>query len=138
ISADGLRAFVCLSNPNKLAVVNLASAAVTQQISVGIAPWDVVLSPNGNTAFVSDWGGRFPVGGDLTAPSAGTQVVVDNRGVAASGMLSIVNLGSGLEMTQIPTGLHPSDLALSLDGNTLYVANANSDTITVVDTQARA
>src|SRR6185436_4487421 len=51
---------------------------------------------------------------------------------------SIVNLGSGLEMTQIPTGLHPSDLALSLDGNTLYVANANSDTITVVDTQARA
>jgi autotransporter-associated beta strand protein/YVTN family beta-propeller protein len=138
ISADGGKAFVCLSILNRLAVVDLSAGTVTQQISVGIAPWDVALSSDGNTAYVSDWGGRFPVGGDLKANSAGTQVVVDSRGVAASGVVSFVNLTTGLETAQAPTGLHPSALALSQDGNTLYVANANSDTVTVIDTQAKS
>jgi len=137
ISADGTKAYVCLSILNQLAIVSLGGGTVLQQINVGIAPWNVVLSADGNTAYVSDWGGRFPTGGDLTATSAGTAVVVDNRGVAASGAVSFVNLTTGLETTQIATGLHPSDMALSLDGNILYVANANSDTVTVIDTQAK-
>jgi autotransporter-associated beta strand protein/YVTN family beta-propeller protein len=138
VSPDGSRAYVCLSILNQLAVVNLASGVVTQQINVGIAPWNVTLSPDGNTAYVSDWGGRFPTGGDLTANSAGTQVVVDNRGVAASGVVSFVNLITGVETAQVTTGLHPSDLALSADGTTLYVANANSDTVTAINTQTKA
>jgi len=137
ISADGTKAFVCLSIANKLAVVNLASGSTTQQITVGIAPWDVVLSPDGNTAYVSDWGGRFPTGGDLTAPSAGTPVVIDSRGVASSGAVSVVNLLTGLETVKIQAGLHPCDVELSSDGNTLYVANANSDTVTIIDTPTR-
>lgn len=138
ISADNSKAYVCLSIANKLAVVNLANGSVTQQITVGIAPWDVVLSPDGNTAYVSDWGGRFPTGGDLTAPSAGTQVVIDSRGVAASGVVSFVNLLTGLQTAQTATGLHPCDLELSADGQTLYVANANSDTVSVINTGTRA
>ncbi len=138
ISADDSKAYVCLSIPNKLAVVNLTSGAVTQQITVGIAPWDVVLSQDGNTAYVSDWGGRFPTGGDLTAPSAGTQVVIDSRGVASSGVVSFVNLLTGLQTAQTATGLHPCDLELSADGQTLFVANANSDTVSVINTVTRA
>ena len=60
VSADGSKAYVCLSIRNTLAVVDLSSGSVSRQISVGIAPWDVVLSPDGNTAYVSDWGGRLP------------------------------------------------------------------------------
>jgi YVTN family beta-propeller protein len=138
ISADDSKAYVCLSIANKLAVVNLNTGAVTQQIAVGIAPWDVALSPDGNTAYVSDWGGRFPTSGDLTAPSAGTPVVIDSRGVAASGIVSFVNLVSGLQTGQTTTGLHPCDLEVSVDGQTLYVANANSDTVTVIDTGTHA
>lgn len=138
VSADDTKAYVCLSVANKLAVVNLASGTVTQQINVGIAPYDVALSPDGNTAYVSDWGGRFPGGGDLTAPSAGTQVVVDSRGVGASGAVSFVNLLTGLQTAQTATGLHPSDIELSPDGLTLYVANANSDTVSVINTVTRA
>ncbi len=137
LSSNGSKAYVCLSIANKLAVVDLAAGTVSQQISVGIAPWDVVLSPDGNTAYVSDWGGRFPTGGDLTAPSAGTQTVVDSRGVAASGAVSVVNLVSGLETAKVTAGLHPCDLELSADGTTLYVANANSDTVTIIDTPTR-
>ena len=137
ISADDSKAYVCLSVANKLAVVNLTSGSVTQQISVGIAPWDVALSPDGNTAYVSDWGGRLPIGGDLTAPSAGTPVVIDSRGVASSGVVSFVNLLTGLQTAQTATGLHPCDLELSADGQTLYVANANSDTVSVINTVTR-
>ena len=137
VSADGYKAYVCLSVKNTLAVVDLSSGAVSRQISVGIAPWDVVLSPDGSTAYVSDWGGRFPVSGDLTAPSAGTPVVIDNRGVAASGAVSFVDLATGVETAQVPTGLHPSALALSQDGSALYVANANSDTVSCIDTQTK-
>ncbi|HWQ91629.1 MAG TPA: LamG-like jellyroll fold domain-containing protein, partial [Clostridia bacterium] len=138
LSPDGARAYVCLSVANKLAVVDLASGGIIRQINTGIAPWDVVLSPDGQRAFVSDWGGRFPVSGDLTAPSAGTQVVVDARGVAVSGVVSFVDLVSGVETAQITAGLHPSDLELNAAGTRLYVANANSDTVSVIDTQAGA
>ena len=137
LSADGATAYVCLSIKNTLAVVSLAAGTVSRQIPVGIAPWAVALSPDGNTAYVSDWGGRFPVAGDKTATSAGTPVVVDSRGVAASGVVSFVNLAAGSETAETPTGLHPSALALSQDGRTLFVANANSDTITVIDTPSR-
>jgi len=138
ISADDSKAYVCLSTPNQLAVVNLANGSVAQQIGVGIAPWDVALSPDGNTAYVSDWGGRFPTGNDLTSRINGTYVVIDSRGVAASGVVSFVNLLTGLETAQTATGLHPCDLELSADGQTLYVANANSDTVSVINTATRA
>lgn len=129
---------MCLSIANKLAVVDLTNGTVLQQINVGIAPWDIVLSPDQQTAYVSDWGGRFPTVGDLTAPSAGTQVIVDDRGVAASGALSVVNLANGTEIAKISTDLHPCDLELSADGTTLYIANANSDTVSVFATATRS
>ena len=134
LSSNGARAYVCLSINNTLAVVDLAGGTVTQQINVGVAPWDVVLSPDQSTAYVSDWGGRRSVPGDATATSAGTPVVIDARGIASSGVVSFVNLAQGLETAEVATGLHPSDLELSADGLTLYVANANSDTVTVCNT----
>ena len=97
VSADGSKAYVCLSIRNALAVVDLSTGSVSRQVGVGIAPWDVVLSPDGSTAYVSDWGGRLPVSGDLTATSAGTPVVIDNRGVGASGAVSFVDLTAGVE-----------------------------------------
>jgi len=137
LSADGLTAYVCLSLSNAVAVVDSATGTVNHQINVGVAPWDIVLSTDGNTAYVSDWGGRHAEEGDLTAYSTGTLVVVDERGIASSGAVSFISLLLNLETAQVPTGLHPSDLALSPDGNTLYVANANSDTVTVIDTAAQ-
>jgi autotransporter-associated beta strand protein/YVTN family beta-propeller protein len=137
ISEDGSKAFVCLNNRNRLGIVNLTSGALEGEIAVGIAPWDVVLAPGGGVAYVSDWGGRFPVSGDLTASSSGTPVVVDARGVASSGVVSFVDLGAGTQAAQVAVGLHPSAMALRKDGTTLYVANANSDTVSVIDTASR-
>ena len=45
----------------------------------------------------------------------------------------MVDLDAGKQVARVETGLHPSDVALSPDGRRLYVANANSDTVSVVD-----
>ncbi len=137
ISPDDKIAYVCLSRNNSLAIVNLDSGKLFNQIPVGVAPFDVVLSPNAEQAYVSNWGGRHPKTGERTAKSSGTDTLVDERGIACSGTVSIVDIKGAQEIAQVQTDLHPSDLELGADGRMLYVANANSDTITVIGTVAK-
>ena len=61
-------------------------------------------------------------------------MLVDKRGAALNGTISVIDLNQNREIQEITSGLHPSGLALRDDGRTLYVANANSDTISVIDT----
>ncbi len=137
LASDGKTAYVCLSCNNCVAVVDLAEGKVLGNIPVGLAPYDIELSPDGGEAYVSDWGGRRAMAGDKTSVSAGTPVPVDDRGIATNGAVSILDLKERKEVAQLPVGLHPSDLVLAKDGRTLYVANANSDTISVVDVRGR-
>ena len=135
LSADEKKAYVCLSRNNSLAVLDLESGKILKEIAVGVAPYDVALFDSGKKAFVSNWGGRRARTGERTARSAGTDALVDERGVASSGTVSVVDLESETETAQVATGLHPCDLELSQDGRTLYVANANSDTVSVIAAQ---
>jgi YVTN family beta-propeller protein len=132
LSSDERTAFVCLSRNNSLGILDLPTGKLTREIPVGVAPFDVVLTTSGKRAFVSNWGGRHPRSGEERAKSAGTDALIDARGVAASGTVSVLDLEQGRELVQIDTGLHPSDLELSPDQRTLYVANANSDSVTVI------
>jgi YVTN family beta-propeller protein len=134
LSAEDGTAYVCLSRNNALGVVDLKEGKLVREIPVGVAPFDVALSRDGSTAYVSNWGGRRPKAGEKTAKSSGTDTLVDERGVASSGSVSFVNLASGAETAQVETGLHPSDIALSSDGRMLAVANANSDSVTLIET----
>jgi YVTN family beta-propeller protein len=134
LSRDEKTAYVCLSCNNSLAVVDLAAGKLLKEIPVGIAPYGIVPARVGNLAYVSNWGGRRPKKGERTAKSADTDTLVDARGVGSSGTVSLVDLAQGRELKQIAVGLHPSDLALNQDGSRLYVANANSDTVSVIDT----
>ena len=136
LSGDGKRAYVCQSRNNTLAIVDLEAGQRVGEIAVGIAPYDVILSSDGKRAYVSDWGGRHPEQDDLTANSSGTEVIVDERGVGASGCVSFVDLDDqgGKQVALIDTGLHPADMVLSGDESTLYVACVNSDRVDVIDT----
>lgn len=136
LAKDGKRAYVCLSRNNTLGVVDLEAGKLLREIETDIAPWDVVLAADGKTAYVSCWGGRRPKEDDLTADSAGTEAVVDERGVGASGTVAFVDLEAGT-YTAVETGLHASDLVLDAARNRLYVANANSDTVSIIDTEKR-
>ena len=128
------RAAVCLSMANGLATIDLQKGKVETVIPTGVAPYDVILSPDEKTAYVSDWGGHIPAGTtDATAMSAGTATLVDSRGIANDGCVSVVDMMSNREVKTIPTGLHPCSMAMSHSGDKLYVANANSDTISVLE-----
>jgi YVTN family beta-propeller protein len=134
ITHDNKQALVCLSRNNTLGLVDLDAGKLVKQIETGVAPYDVALSPDGQYAYVSNWGGRRPREGDKTATSSGTPTVIDDRGVAASGTVMKIDMAKGSMLKETPVGLHPAGIALSADGETLYVANANSDTVSVLKT----
>ena len=131
LSNDETTAYVALSRNNSVGVVDLEAGTLTAEIPVGVAPFDLALSADGSTLYVSNWGGRRPEAGERTAPSSGTPVLVDERGVASSGTVGKVDLTEGRMVAELATGLHPSDLIL--DRDRLYVANANSDTVGIID-----
>ena len=134
ISADGKTLYAALNLKNSLGIFDLASGEMQQEIPVGNAPYDVVLV--GGNAYVSNWAGRLPNGGSPTGPSGGAPAVrVDPvRNIANDGSVSVVDLKSGQEIAQVVVGLHPSGLAATPDGKYVVVANASSDTLSVIDT----
>jgi YVTN family beta-propeller protein len=134
LSPNEQTAYVCLSIRNTLDIVNLKTGKEIGDINVGVAPYDVVLSPGGDKAYVTNWAGRRANAKDHTAMSAGTPTVVDDRGIASTGSVSIVDLKKHKVTAEISVGLHPAGVALTHDGKRLYVANANSDTVSVIDT----
>lgn len=126
--------WVTLSRNNTLGCVDLGSGKLVSQIPVGMAPYKVVLGP-ARRAYVSNWAGRKPSPEEPSALSSGTRVLVNpENGVAASGTVSVVDLENGTEVRQIEVGLHPSGMVLNFGLSRLFVANANSDTVSVVDT----
>ncbi len=138
LSPDGATAYVCLSTSNALALVDLKTEKMLARIPVGVAPYDVELASNGNTAYVSNWGGRRPAEKDRTSNSAGTPVVIDDRGIASTGTVSVLDLAERKGVAQIVVGLHPAQMVISRGADRLYVANANSDTVSVIDISSRA
>ena len=131
--ADGKRALVCLSRNNAVAVVDLDKGESTDTIPVGVAPYAVVLSGDEGAAFVSNWGGRRAKKGDRTGTSSGTEVVIDERGIGASGTVGRIDLKGKAMDAEVAVGLHPAGMVRAADGKRLYVANANSDTVSVID-----
>ena len=138
LSQDGAHAFVCLSIENTLAVVDLNERKLLASIPVGVAPYDVVLDESGATAIVSNLGGRRPTLDDQTAPSGNTETVVDNRGIASTGTVSIVDLANSEVVREISTGLHASALLRVAGANNVWVANGNNDTVTVLSSDLKS
>lgn len=125
--------YVTLSRNNTLGLVN-RETGIVDEIPVGIAPYDVVLA-SATKAYVSNWGGRQPRERESTYNTSGSQVLVDPKtGIASSGSVSVIDLTTNTNIKSIEVGLHPSGMVLSPDGSRLYVACANSDCVSVINT----
>src|SRR6204780_2860020 len=134
VSGDGKRAYVILNATNTLGVIDLVAspARLTSQIPVGNAPNSVVI--HGKYAYVSNEGGRPATGEDFTNNSDGTPIVVDRKDAfAITGTVSVVDLSTGKEVKALKVGLHPASMTIS--GSDLYVANAYSDSLSVIGLQ---
>ena len=138
VSRNGKRLYVALNLSNRLAELDAANGRVLRIWEVGVAPFDVALT--GHKAYVSNWGGRRPAADSMTGPAGrGTLVRADARSVASEGSVSVIDLDPAARSTQpkteLITGLHASALALSPNRRWLAVANAGSDTVSILDTR---
>jgi len=131
LSADEQTLYAAASRSNSVVAIPLAGGEV-KELPVGMAPY--MLRRVGDKLYVSNWGGRRPKDGERTAPSSGSQVLVDERTVGSSGTVSVIDLGSFEVSSEIEVGLLPSGLCVSPDGRRVFVANANSDTVSAIDT----
>jgi YVTN family beta-propeller protein len=133
VSGDGCHLYVVGSFSNHLFDYELPSGKFLRSFDVGAVPYTVLLA--GHKAYVSNWAGRRPDADSLTGPAGkGTLVRVDARGVASEGSVSVIDLVTGRTIKEILTGLHSCAMVLSPDGAYLCVANANSDTVSVIST----
>jgi len=133
-SKDGSKLYVALNLSNRLGEFDAKTGKHLRSFDVGVAPYDVVIL--GGKAYVSNWGGRRPLPGDITGPAGrGTLVRVDPvRFIANEGSVSVIDLQTGTLRTEIMAQLHSSAMALSPDKRHLVVCNAGSDNLTVIDT----
>jgi YVTN family beta-propeller protein len=130
-------AVVPLIHGNTLAIADLTKGIV-RTVKTEIAPFGAALSHDSTIAYVTNWGGRTPKPGDLTAPTGlsptADRVVTDERGIASTGTVSRVDLIMGAVEKTIPVGLHPTAIVWDEPSARLYVANGNQDSISVIDT----
>ena len=133
VSPDGSRLFVALNLSNRLGEFDAADGKLLRSFDVGVAPYDIALV--GKKAYVSNWGGRRPVAGDVTGPAGrGTLVKVDPQTyIANEGSVSVIDLEAGNNKEEIQVQLHASALAVSPDGRYVVCANAASDNLSVID-----
>ena len=133
MAADGDAVWVCSNRGNDLLRLDAKTGKVTDTVPVGVAPYTPVVA--GKKVYVSNWGGDRPDGKSIT--SSGTPVKIDPRtSVANHGSVSVVAKdGDQWKATKsVVVGGHPSGMTASRDGKFVYVANANSDTVSVIAT----
>jgi YVTN family beta-propeller protein len=100
------RVFVVGRESDSLYVVNLARRSVDQRLSLGAKPYTCLLARDRSKLFVSLWGGSAVA---VVSPSTLT-------------LIGTVKVGD-----------HPCDMVESPDGKRLFVANANHNSVSVVD-----
>ena len=119
-TANGPRVYVANSGAGTVSVINASTnklidtkpstTLTVDPISVGSAPQQIAVSPDG------------------------TRIYVTNQN---SNSVSVINTATNaIDGAAIAVGSKPAGVALSADGSTLYVANGD-DSVSVVDTKTR-
>ena len=131
-SPDGSTLYAALNGQNTVVALDPATGVVKQTWNVGIAPRQLTFV--GAKLYVSNEGGRQAKAGEPTINSYGTNVPADtNLGTSTTGTVSVIDTSApSSTVGSIDVGLHPT--ALYHSGSALFVANTNSDTVSVIDT----
>lgn len=127
--------YVVLNGNSQLVKMRLSDKKEIWTTATGMAPFGIAVTKT--KAYVSNWAGTTP--SDFSRDTAGIpypSVYVDPRtGATSSGSISVVDLISGKVLTEINVGLHPNAILASLDQHFVYVANGNSDDVSVISTE---
>ncbi len=147
VSPDGTRLFVLGLMTNTLWSIDIATGTVLQaDAQVGNLPYSVIVSADGQRAYVSSWGINNGNPNDLPAPlpplnlnepERSSVAVLDiSNPTAPPHLLQYIRIATDLRIDNktIYGGSHPSALQLSPDGTLLYVTASNVDVLVAIDT----
>ncbi|MGZ4475592.1 MAG: bifunctional YncE family protein/alkaline phosphatase family protein [Nocardioides sp.] len=128
---DGTKLYAALNGQDAVDEIDVATGTVTHQWKVGVAPRQLAFV--GGKLYVTNEGG---VADEKGQQSYATRVKSDPvTGATTTGTVSVIDPADPAAVADtIPVGLHPT--ALYVHGTTLYVANTNDDTVSVIDTAA--
>jgi DNA-binding beta-propeller fold protein YncE len=101
----------------RVTIIDTSTGRVINRVPVGLDAYGLAVDSAHHRLFVSNWADQTGRGG----PAGGTVSVVD-----------ITNPAQAHEVSTVGVGHHPSALQLSADGTTLFVANTNDDTLSVL------
>ena len=142
-NATGHRVVVVpLSANDSLAVLDADAGTLLKKIPLGVLPVAAVISADGSVAYVSNLGGPKPTAKDRAAKQCcdpfAELVRVDQRGRAEAGSVMRVDLIAGTVTKVYSVGRHPTGMVWDEQNSRLFVANGNSDAVSVIDTRREA
>jgi YVTN family beta-propeller protein len=156
ISPDGRRLYAVHVFGLAVSAIDLETRKEIKKVSVAAEPYTALMAADGQTLFVSLWGGgkvlmfsadTMEAVGEIAVgphPNAMIQSKDGSRlfvACANTNAVWVVDLATRSAKEQIsvalypnaPVGTTPNSLALSPDGTKLLVANADNNTVAVVD-----
>lgn len=110
---SGRRVYITNSNSTTITVIDTATNKVVKVIEGFENPYRIVVSADGKTGFVCNYGDGLSLG-----------------------TVSVVNLETFIIKKNIQVGFGPCNCALSQDGQKLCVANYNSKFISIINTSS--
>jgi len=137
-NSSGKRVVVLpLPADDKLVVLDADTHQQLTTVPLGVLPIEAIISDDGRIAWVSVFGGPKPKLNERSATQccdpAAEPVRVNARGIAEPGTVVRVDVERGIVTHTVRVGLHPTGLAWDQQTNRLYVANGNSDAVSVID-----
>jgi YVTN family beta-propeller protein len=105
-----MRLYVVTKENNSLYTIDLRSKKIIQRDTLNAEAYTCLLSRDKKELYISVWGGD---------------------------RIAVFNTQTGKFSGSIPVGDNPNDLCLSTDNRYLYVANANDNSVSVIDLKKR-
>ncbi len=104
------RLYAVTKENNSLYVCDTKTKAIIKRVPLSAEAYTCLLNPHKNELYISLWGGE---------------------------KVDVYDLDKEMIVDSIETESHPNDMALTKNGQYLFIANANSNSVTVVNTDTR-
>ncbi|WP_324671213.1 bifunctional YncE family protein/alkaline phosphatase family protein [Hymenobacter sp. GOD-10R] len=104
------RLYTVTKEDNSLYVIDLKTKATIKKVDLGHEAYSCLLSPDKKTLYISLWGGD---------------------------KVALYNTQTGQLTGEIATESHPNELLQTKNGRYLFVANANDNSVSIIDTRSR-
>jgi len=106
---SGKRLFVVSKGDSTLFEINTQTRAITKRVALPGMGYSCLLSADEKKLYISLW---------------------------TSGTIAVYDIADGVLGATIETGQHPNELLLNKKGTRLFVANANDNTVSVIETKS--